>query len=71
MSYWFWGPVLGLLILIAVWFTLRAYTAYRAMQAFELGLKLGRAIALTSQDQVDKILIEAGLDPAMILGPKS
>jgi hypothetical protein len=67
VSYWFWGPVLGLLIFSAVWFTLRVYVTYRMAQALAVGVKLGRAIALTSQDQVDQMLIDAGLDPAMIL----
>lgn len=60
----FLAAVIGTAVSLGV----RVYLAKRMAEAFELGVKMGRGLALMPKFQVEEWLREAGVDASMLPG---
>lgn len=59
---------LGLVVLTFLVGGFRAFLVRKMAESFELGMKLGYAKAFMSQDDIDAMIRNAGIDPTKLPG---
>lgn len=59
---------LGLTLLSAIAFGFKRFLVIKMAEAFEVGAKVGRAVALQGPEWLDEQLLASGVDPAKLPG---